>query len=105
MPGKPIYYFLSGVGLFAFAFEGIANNDFELSQQTAQWAAIACLLFSQFFSWIAVVKGIRLVKNREAAFGSFALNVISIIGSSLIILLFIYLSILLLQWHIQDARI
>jgi hypothetical protein len=84
---KPVGYFLIGLTLFLLVFGVLTSNTFGMPQVTMDWLSIVCLLVSQLFAWMAVIKGIRLNKKKEKGF---ALNLAAIIGSSVIILLFVY---------------
>jgi hypothetical protein len=87
---KPIVYFLIGLSLFLLVLEPLSYNIFRSPQNDANiWIALVCLCASQLFVWVALIKGFRLVRMKERGF---ALNLITIIGSSIIILLFIYWS-------------
>ena len=92
-------YFLVGLAFFIFIYGIIPVNALHLQPKTANWLGIVCLLNSQLFSWIALIKGIRSVKIKENSFASFASDVIAIVGSSIIILLFIYISGLFILWY------
>jgi hypothetical protein len=88
---KPIAYFIIGLVLFLL-FYGMLTGSLRLFKTAGNWILIGCLLVSQFFSWMAVIKGFKLSKKKE---GSFILNLIAFVGSLLIILLFIYWAIML----------
>jgi hypothetical protein len=84
---KPIGYFLIGLILFLLAI-GILNFSAVLiGQVAANWLAIVCLLASQLFVWMAVIKGIGSIKRKEN--GSIY-NLIAVIGSVSIIILAMY---------------
>ena len=83
---RPIVYFLIGLSLFIGVFAIIAFSPFGFMDTSADWLAFACLFLSALFSLFALIKGIRLIRKKE---NSFILSLVSVIGSSVIIVLFI----------------
>jgi hypothetical protein len=95
---KPIGYFFIGLALFLFVFGILTTRSILLPNGVANWLAFVSFLTSLLFSLLAVIKGIRLFRRKE---NGLALNLVAIIGSSLIILFFIYSGIVLflLSYH------
>jgi len=60
------------------------------------WLSVIGLLISFVFSVLAAVKGVREIKNKE---NSFIYNLIAIIGSTLILMFFIFWAVLIISLY------
>lgn len=91
MINTPIKIFLVSLLLILITFADDSDMFREMSPAKFRWVTSIFVLTSYFLAWFAVVRGVKQIKNRR---NSFLYNLIAIIGSTLIIIVFTYLIIL-----------
>ena len=91
MINTPIKSFLVSLLLILVTFIGDSYMFRNLSPAKFRWVTSVFALTSYFLAWLAVVRGVKQIKNKK---NSFLYNLIAIIGSTLIVIVFTYLIIL-----------
>jgi hypothetical protein len=93
MTKRPIGDFLIGLTLLILAFKGARFFRLFLPSTAINWLCLVCFLLSFVFALLAVIKGVKEIKIKE---NSFVFNLIAILGSTLILIISIFWTILLL---------
>jgi hypothetical protein len=94
---KPILSFVVAAVLMYLVFGKLDFLAFQLAPRLSDWLHLVGLAAAFTFSLISTIKGIKQIKQKE---NSFILNLIAIIGGTIIGLLILYWLLLILLLNV-----